>query len=122
MDQLPLEILRSVYEFDSTYHEIYKTVVREVKTIGELTRLFKGSLVDILTSPSILLGYTKKDFELYASFLGSRVGSRVVGQGVALHLTSRKLTRRRLLRKLLCHHLRIIEVYELDINSLWVLG
>lgn len=111
MHQLPLEILQKVYEFDSTYHDVYKKVVREVKIIGELSDIFNRTVtnvLDIWEQHSLLREYTKEDFELYASFLGI--------------LNSRKLTRRRLLRKLLCHHLRIIEAYELDINSLWVLG
>lgn len=111
IQQLPVEVLRSIYEFDATYHDIYKTVVREVKTIGELSDIFNGSVtdvLDILEQPSLVREYAKKDFERYARFLGI--------------LNSRKLTRRRLLAKLVCHHLRERHVYELDINSLWVLS
>lgn len=105
---MPTDVLHNIYSFDPTYHDVYKKVVREVNTTFELTAIFNGSLVDILESPSVVCYYTKKDFERYAKFLGI--------------LTSRKLTRRRLLTKLVCYYLREREMNELPINSLWALS
>lgn len=108
LQQLPIEITRTIYRFDPTYHEIFKKVVHEVVINRELAVLFNGSLLDILTQPSLLQKYTKKDFEHYAQFLGV--------------VSSRKLTRRRLLSKLVCYYLREHETYDLPLVALWVLS
>lgn len=107
-EQLPPDIVRNIFEYDSTFRDIFAKALGEIKTTGALATLFENALEDIVERPSLLQNYTKEHFELYAEMLGI--------------LTSRKLTRRRLLAKLVCYHLQERHMYELSHPSLWVLS
>lgn len=107
---LPPDIVCNIFEYDSTFRDIFAKALSEIKTTGALANLFENALEDIVEQPSLLRDYTKENFEVYAEMVGFHT------------TTSRKLTRRRLLRKLICYHLQERHMYELSHPSLWVLG
>jgi len=101
-------LLAHIYSFDSTYHEIYRSVLRELLVNLELKELFEHDIVFVIHNVKCLRGYDKKDFERFALSLK--------------HKTSRKVTRKRLIAKLCCYYLQKGKLWYLPIGSkgMWV--
>lgn len=89
---LPKDVLSHIYSYDATYHETYRKVLDDLVTTRELTELFENDIWYVVEKPRRLAKYSKKDFECFARYLGI--------------LTSRKITRKRLIAKLCCYYLQ----------------
>jgi len=108
MIKLPKDVLHHIYSYDATYHEIYRSVLHELVVNVELKELFEHDIIFVVHQPRCLRAYDKKDFECFALSLGI--------------LTSRKITRKRLIAKLCCYYLQKGKLWYLPIGSkgMWV--
>lgn len=92
---LPKELQTRIYGYDPTFHEKYKSVMKELIVNRELHHIFHENLDQVLFSPSyrfhVLQQYLKIDFERYCGSTGIFV--------------KRRLTKRRLLAILSAFHL-----------------
>ena len=105
---LPIEILSHIYSYDETYHETYRKVLDEMVINHELKELFERDCIILIHQPRRLVKYTKKDFECFARQLGI--------------LTSRKISRKRLIAKLCCYYLQKGKLWYLPIGhkGMWI--
>lgn len=115
-DRLHSELIRKVYEYDPTYHDLYREVMNELVVNRRLVSAFTHDLDQVIFSPSyrrlMLAQYSKTDLLRLCRFMGIRV--------------SKRTTRRRLIAVLSVFHLSQVDAgqtpawfYE-NGNGMWL--
>lgn len=110
---LPVEVLRHIYEFDATYHQIFAIVQRELVVYVHLHDEFTNSYTEILQHPWLLRNFTKDD--LLRFFNCTRLRNFSLRRKAC-----DKITRKRLLRKLFCLYLPL--GHSLHLDDTWILS
>lgn len=108
---LPLDIIRNIWSFDSTYHEIYRKVLKEL----QITWMFNHRMADLILNHhhrQTFLNNIRRD-DLLAYYETTR------GHPPSANL--RRLTKRRILAVLLCSELQRRDQIVTDDDGLWLI-